>query len=90
MLFCASVAWAAEPPLPEAKPLQGCPIMDAGLATPELPELPPSDPNDPRIEVLTGKAEVDLNSGAVFSDQIRIRRGDGVLSAPSARYDKAN
>ena len=32
---------------------------------------------------------MDLNSGAVFSDQIRIRRGDGVLSAPGARYDKA-
>jgi LPS-assembly protein len=63
--------------------------MNVGLGAPELSDLPPADPNDTRIEVLTGKAEVDLNSGAVFSDQIRIRRGDGVLTAPAARYDRA-
>jgi LPS-assembly protein len=56
---------------------------------PDLPELPPADPGDMRIEVLTGKAEVDLNSGAVFSENIRIRRGDGVVTAPGARYDQA-
>ena len=63
--------------------------MDAGLDMSEAADLPPSDPSDPRIEVFSGKAEADLNSGAVFSDQIRIRRGDGVLTAPGGSYDKA-
>jgi LPS-assembly protein len=78
-------ALPAQTPPPGDRPLQGCP---AG-PVPELPELPPCDPGDPRIEVLTGRAEVDLNAGAVFSDRITIRRGDGVLSAPGARYDRA-
>jgi LPS-assembly protein len=93
LLCCLSVARAAEPPPASTVPagdddelaLQGCPVDPP----PELPELPPADPDDPRIEVLTGRAEVDLNAGAVFSDDIIIRRGTGVLSAPGARYDQA-
>ncbi len=85
LLCCLSVAWAAGPPLPEDRPLQGCPV-DPG---PDFPEPPPGDPDDPRIDVLTGGAEVDLNAGAVFKDEILIRRGNGLLSAPGARYEQA-
>lgn len=89
------MAWAQEPgPAADPAPpradlaLLGCPVvLGPDFAT--LGDLPPADPADQRIEVVTGKAEVDLNSGAVFSDNIRIRRGDGVLAAPGARYDQA-
>jgi LPS-assembly protein len=53
-----------------------------------MPELPPHDPADQRVEVLTGRAEVDLKAGTMFSDELRLRRGDAVLTAPSARYDQ--
>jgi LPS-assembly protein len=83
LLLLFSVA-RAEPPLSsQGELLQGCPAPPLA----ELPELPPYDPADPRIEVLTGRAEVDLKAGAAFSEEIRIRRGDGVLTAPGARYD---
>jgi LPS-assembly protein len=82
-----SIASAAEPS-PADQPLQGCPVV-LGPDFVDLGDLPPADPDDQRVEVVTGKAEVDLNSGAVFSDNIRIRRADGVLVAPGARYDQA-
>ncbi len=89
LLCCVSLARAAEPPPRGDTPLQGCPIMDTSLGTSDLPPLPPPDPNDPRIEVFTDQAQFDIKAGTLFSDQIRIRRGDGVLSAPNARYDRA-
>jgi LPS-assembly protein len=87
LLCCATVARAADAPPARDGPLQGCPV-DPGPDL--LALLPPGeiDPLDTRIEVLTGRAEVDLNAGALFSDQITIRRGTGVLVAPGARYDQ--
>lgn len=84
-LLCCLCLVSAAPSPAQDKPLQGCPVD----AVAEMPDLPPLDPDDPRIEVLTGRAELDLNAGAVFSEQIRIRKGDGVLTAPGARYDNA-
>ncbi|MDL1881994.1 hypothetical protein FBQ88_13295, partial [Gammaproteobacteria bacterium PRO2] len=55
---------------------------------PEMPDLGPVDAGDPRIDVFTGHAEMDLQQGAVFEDEIRIRRGDGVLTAPNGRFDR--
>jgi LPS-assembly protein len=80
---CTSVAWAAD--APALRPLSGCPVD----AAPDWGELPPLDAGDERIEVLAGRADVDLNEGAVFSDGITIRRGAAVLRAPGARYDQA-
>lgn len=79
---CCSVAWAADPP--PAKALQGCPVGPI----PEMPDLGPADAADPRIDVFTGHAEMDLQKGAIFNDEIRIRRGDGVLTAPDGRFDR--
>ncbi|MCC7489277.1 MAG: LPS assembly protein LptD [Gammaproteobacteria bacterium] len=53
-----------------------------------MPDLGPVDSSDPRIDVITGHAEMDLQKGAVFDDEIRIRRGDGVLTAPNGRFDR--
>ncbi len=55
---------------------------------PELPDLGPADADDPRIDVFTGHAELDLQAGAILSDGIRIRRGDGVLTAPGGIYER--
>ncbi len=84
LLCCLSVS-TATPSLADDQPLQGCPVA----AVPEFPELPPADPSDPRVEVFTGRAELDMNAGTAFSEQIRIRRGNSVLTAPGARYDNA-
>ncbi len=82
LLSCLSIA-TIPPSLADNSLLQGCPVD----AIPDLPDLPPADPSDPRIEVFTGKTEMDLKSGAAFSKQIHIRRGGSVLTAPSANYD---
>ncbi|MCZ7600454.1 MAG: hypothetical protein M5U09_25745 [Gammaproteobacteria bacterium] len=79
---CCSMAWAADAPRPAA--LQGCPVGPI----PDMPDLGPVDSSDPRIDVITGHAEMDLQKGAVFDDEIRIRRGDGVLTAPNGRFDR--
>lgn len=76
------MAWAADAPRPAA--LQGCPVGPI----PDMPDLGPVDSSDPRIDVITGHAEMDLQKGAVFDDEIRIRRGDGVLTAPNGRFDR--
>jgi LPS-assembly protein len=85
LVACTPLAGAAEEPRAD-KPLQGCPVD----APPVFADLPPADPNDTRVEVFTGRAEVDIDAGAVFSDGITIRRGAGVLRAPGARYDQAS
>lgn len=55
-----------------------------------MPELPPRDLNDDRLEVFSGRAEVDLKAGSMFSDGLQLRRGEAVLAAPAARYDRDN
>lgn len=82
LLVCCSLAWAAETPRPPL--LLGCPV---GPVT-AMPELEPADIDDPRIDVFSGHVEMDLEGSGLFSDGIQIRRGDGVLSAPGARYDQ--
>lgn len=79
---CCSIAWAADAPRPAA--LQGCPVGPV----PEMPDLGPVDTGDPRIDVFTGRAEMDLQQGALFNDEIRIRRGEGVLTAPNGRFER--
>ena len=49
-----------------------------------MPDLPPAEPGDERIEVLTGRAQVDLTSGALFDKDILIRRGEAIVTAPTA------
>ncbi|MCC7258325.1 MAG: LPS-assembly protein LptD [Gammaproteobacteria bacterium] len=76
---------AAEPAAPAGRLLLGCPVD----ALPEVPDLPAGDPLDQRIEIFTGRAEVDLDSGALFENDVSIRRGEAVLTAPGGRYDRA-
>jgi len=78
------VAWAAGPT--RAPLLQGCPVGPLV----DMPDPDPADAGDPRIDVLTGHLDMDMATGGVFSDGIRIRRGSGVISAPAGRYDKEN
>jgi len=87
ILLGASLAAAAEPGPPPERLLVGCPL-DAGPAMPPLPQVPSAEPGEERIEVFTGRAELDLNAGALFKDEILIRRGEAVLFAPGGRYDQ--
>lgn len=84
LLLCVSVAHGQATVPAANQPLQGCPVPQL----PELPDLPPADPADGRVEIFTGRAEVDLNAGALFSKEILVRRGDGLLMAPGASYDR--
>lgn len=80
LLLICTVAWAGEAP----PPLTGCPI---GPMVP-MPETLSINEADPRINVFSGRVEMDLGGSGLFSDGIRIHRGDGTLSAPEARYDQ--
>lgn len=85
ILCFVSLAAVAQQPQATQPTLQGCPAPIGA----DLPDLPPADPDDPRVEVLTGRAALDLDAGTVFSEPLQIRRGSAILSAPAARYDKA-
>ncbi len=80
------LAAAAGPDRPADRLLLGCPID----ALPEVPQLPPGNPLDERIELFTDRAELDIDTGALFEGEIALRRGDAVLTAPGGRYDKAS
>lgn len=84
LLLCLTAAGVQTPTSAAETPLSGCPVPPLL----PFPDLPPADPADPRIEVFSGRAEVDLDAGALFTEQIAIRHGDGVLITPSARYDR--
>ncbi|MDJ0926818.1 MAG: LPS assembly protein LptD [Gammaproteobacteria bacterium] len=62
----------------------GCPIQP--------PPLPVEGPGPPEgeLEVVSGRAEVQLGGQAVFSDDIILRSGDRFLSAAGASYDFAD
>lgn len=85
LLLCCTAVGAQTPGQP-GPGLSGCPVMPL----PEMPDLPPADAADPRIELFTGHTEVDLAGGFATSRDVAIRRGDGVLVAPAARYDRDN
>ena len=80
-LFCACVSGTAVAQDVANIAWGGCPI--------EPPPLPVEGPGPPEgeLEVISGRAEVQLGGQAVFSEDIILRSGDRFLSAKGASYD---
>jgi LPS-assembly protein len=82
-LSCASGPAAVAAAGGEVTDWGGCPV--------EPPSLPPPAPDvaDEQLEVLSGRAEFQIGGNATFTDAIRLRSGNRLLSADGATFDSA-